>query len=48
MGRCNYCGKKVKDVAEHLKREHVGKLSEESLQYLLKQGVPYFRIVEVL
>ena len=45
---CPLCGRKLSSnssVIEHIKKEHVGRLSNESFEYLRELGVPEERIV---
>jgi len=40
---CNLCGRKFKSnksLLEHIMKYHVGKLSEESIEYLKSLGIP--------
>ena len=53
MGRkyaCGLCPKRgfssVDAVVEHIKSQHMGKLSDSSIEYLLKLGVKPNRIIE--
>ena len=39
MARCNLCGREVKDVADHIRKVHMGKLSEQSYEYLKSLGI---------
>lgn len=40
MGTCNLCGKKVKDVPEHIRKTHVGEpMSQDLFNYLKKKGL---------
>lgn len=46
---CPLCGRTFttsQAALEHLKKEHVGKLSDQSVEYLMEQGVPARRIME--
>jgi len=47
---CDFCGRdgfsSVDSVVKHIMNEHVGKLSDQSIEYLLSQGVKPDRIVE--
>jgi len=48
--RCELCGREdfssLDAVINHIKTQHVGKLSDGSVEYLLEQGVNPKRIVE--
>ena len=52
MGRhvCELCGRddfSSKDsVIQHIKSQHMGKLSDSSIEYLLRQGVKPNKIIE--
>ena len=41
--KCNYCNssRKYKDIVAHIRSEHMGKLSEESIAYLKSLGVDF-------
>ena len=41
MAKCELCKnkKKVKNLVEHMKREHIGKLSRQSYEYLKSLGI---------
>jgi len=39
MTRCNLCGREVKDVADHIRKVHMGRLSEQSYEYLKSLGI---------
>jgi hypothetical protein len=46
---CEFCGKVYTTsgaVLEHIKRDHLGKLSESSIEYLLELGVKPDKIVQ--
>ncbi|MEM2716771.1 MAG: hypothetical protein QW455_04010 [Archaeoglobaceae archaeon] len=46
---CQLCGRKFTSnisAFEHLKREHVGKLTEESYRYLISLGVSHEKIAD--
>lgn len=46
---CGICGRTFSSsnaVVEHIKSQHAGKLSDSSIEWLLKQGVKPNRIVE--
>jgi hypothetical protein len=43
MVRCAICHIKLKNsqaLVEHIKSQHIGKLSKQSVDYLLSQGIP--------
>ncbi len=48
MVRCNICGRKVngENLIAHIKRQHAGKLTRESIDYLLSLGIGIRKIVE--
>jgi hypothetical protein len=46
---CEFCGREYttnEAVLEHIKRDHLGKLSESSIEYLLELGVKPNKIIE--
>ena len=52
MGKyvCELCGRddfsSNDSVIQHIKTQHMGKLSDSSIEYLLKQGIKPDRIIE--
>ncbi len=48
--KCELCGRNdfasVESVVQHIKSQHVGKLSESSVEYLLSQGVKLDKIIK--
>ena len=53
MGKhvCELCGRNDfssnDSVIQHIKTQHMGKLSDSSIEYLLKQGVKPNKIIEI-
>ena len=47
---CKICGRNDfssnDSVIQHIKSQHMGKLSDSSIEYLLKQGIKPNRIIE--
>jgi len=47
---CQYCGKEgfssISAVVEHIKKQHMGRLSEQSIEHLLRQGIKPDKIIE--
>jgi len=39
MVRCSVCNREVKDIVEHMKKNHMGRISKQSYEYLKSLGI---------
>ena len=39
MVRCSVCKREVKDIVDHMKKNHMGRISKQSYEYLKSLGI---------